>query len=56
MSVQRWLAVVLVLLALVGCAQVATRPEPALYSPGDHGNARDRGGDGSGGGGSSSGM
>jgi hypothetical protein len=46
MSVQRWLAVVLVFLALVGCAQVATGPEPAPYSPGDNGNTRDKGGDG----------
>jgi hypothetical protein len=47
MSVQRWLAVVLVLLALVACAQVATGPGQAPnapYSP-DNENVHDRGPD-----------
>jgi hypothetical protein len=53
MNLHRRLAVVLILLALVGCVRVATGPgqEPyAPYSPGNSGNTSDRTGDGSGGG------
>jgi len=54
MNLSRRLATVLVMLALVGCIQVATgqgQAPYAPYSPGDSGNMNDRGGDGSGGGG-----
>jgi hypothetical protein len=54
MNLRRRLAAVLVILALVGCAQVATgqRQAPyAPYSPENNGNVHDRGGDGGGGGG-----
>jgi hypothetical protein len=53
MSPHRWLAALFVLLALAGCAQVATiqgqSPNPP-YSPANNGEyPRDRGGDGGGG-------
>lgn len=48
MNLHRWVAAVLVILALVGCAQAPDGP----YSPDNNGEyPRDRGGDGGGGGG-----
>jgi hypothetical protein len=52
MNLHQWLAAVLVLLALAGCAQVTTGQRQAPYAPyspdlnGEY--PRDRGGDGSG--------
>jgi hypothetical protein len=56
MNLHRWLAALLVLLALAGCAQVATtqgQDPNAPSSPANNGEyLRDRGGDGGGGDGS----
>ncbi len=57
MNLHRWRAAVIVILTLVGCAQGPTSQGQAPYppySPDNHGNMHDRGGDG--GGGSGSGM
>jgi hypothetical protein len=56
MNLHRWLALLVVLLALAGCAQVPTSQgqAPAPYLPDPNGEyPRDRGGDGGGGGGGS---
>jgi hypothetical protein len=53
MNLHRWFATVLLILALVGCVQMATGPGQALYapySPASDENMHDRGGDGGGGG------
>jgi hypothetical protein len=56
MDLHRWLAAVFVVLALAGCAQVATGPGQASHAPYLPDNSEDthhdRGGDGGGGGGS----
>jgi hypothetical protein len=53
MNLHRWLAAVFVMLAVAGCAQVATSQRQAPYAPHSSdpngGYLRDRGGDGSGG-------
>jgi hypothetical protein len=51
MNLYRWLGPVFFVLALVGCAQVATGPGRAPYAPYSPENMHDRGGDGGGGGG-----
>jgi hypothetical protein len=54
MNLYRWLATVFMILALAGCAQVATWQGQAPYAPSSNRNGeypRDRGGDGGGGGG-----
>jgi hypothetical protein len=50
MNLRKWLAALFVILALVGCTQVATGPEQAPYAPYSPENMHDRGGDGGGGG------
>jgi hypothetical protein len=51
MNLHRWFAAVFVILALVGCVQLATEPGQAPYAPYSPENMHDRGGDGGGGGG-----
>jgi hypothetical protein len=55
LNVQGWLAALLVVLALTGCAQGTTgqaQAPYAPYSPENNGNMHDSGGGGGGGGGS----